>query len=141
MNKTRGFTLIELLIVMVVAAILSTLAVSSYKSSIHKSRRAEATTALLEGAQQLERYYSAHGSYIDATTTNLAAVFPTQVPATGTAYYTIAVSGTPTATTFTLQATRTGDMSGDECGDFTLNQAGTQGLVNNTWSTDQCWRR
>jgi type IV pilus assembly protein PilE len=145
MRKTAGFTLIELLVVLAIVAILTRIAIASYQDSVNKGRRSEATTALLQGAQQLERYYSANGKYQSAAST-LAPVFQTQVPATGTAYYTIAVSSTPTAlsdTTYTLQATRAGVMSTDKCGDFQINQAGAHTLATgtNTYALDQCWRR
>jgi Tfp pilus assembly protein PilE len=44
-----------------------------------------------------------------------------------------------TATTFTARATRAGAQSTDNCGDFTIDDRGVQGNVNNTATTAQCW--
>ena len=140
MNK--GFTLIELLIALAIVGILAAVAYPSYQNAVAKARRAEATGALLEAAQALERYYSVNGRYVDGGG-NLPAVFPTQVPANGTACYTLAASGTPTAGSFTLRATRSGVMSGDPCGEFEINHTGTLALNSNAsgYSVADCWRR
>jgi type IV pilus assembly protein PilE len=68
-----------------------------------------------------------------------------QSPATGTAKYNIAVTagGGNGSTTFTLTATRTGSMVGDECGDFTLTHSGVRGIVNASAgrTAADCWGR
>src|SRR5690606_17384080 len=102
-----------------------------------KGRRGEAMVALLEGAQALERYYSTNGSYLNGA--NLAAVFPTQVPASGAAYYNIAAQAAA-ANAFTLRATRAGAMANDECGNFEITHAGARQLDSNTKAVEQCWR-
>lgn len=62
--RQRGFTLIELMIVVAIVGILATIAYPSYRDSILKGRRAEARTALLELAQQQERYMTQRGTYL-----------------------------------------------------------------------------
>lgn len=141
-----GFTLIELMITVAIVGILAALAYPSYEEYVAKSRRNEATNALLTGAQALERYYSANGRYTTTANGNLLPlVYPTQVPENGNAYYTVAPTGAPTANSFTLRAQRTGLMSGDPCGDFTLDQAGQVAIVNkpggSSKSLADCWRR
>jgi type IV pilus assembly protein PilE len=142
--KNSGFTLIEVMIVVAIIAIVATIAMPSYQDYVAKTRRAEATGLLLEGAQALERYYSANGTYLSAADT-LAAVFPTQVPTNGAAYYTIAATGTPTRATFTLRATRVagGVMEEDACGDLQVDQAGQRTLNGNDVGKGvaDCWRR
>jgi type IV pilus assembly protein PilE len=142
--KNSGFTLIEVMVVVAIIAIVATIALPSYQEYVAKTRRAEAAGLLLEGAQALERYYSANGSYLSPDDT-LAAVFPTQVPINGAAYYTIAATGTPTRSTFTLRATRVagGVMDGDACGDFQVDQAGQRTLNANDAGKGvaECWRR
>ena len=136
-----GFSLIELMIALAIVAVLLTVALPAYNNSVDRGRQAEAMSALLEGAQALERYYSANGRYVDANGA-LAVVFPTQVPATGAAHYTIApVSGSVGANAFTLRATRTGVMAGDACGDFELTHTGRRQLNGATRTVEQCWRR
>ena len=63
-SSTRGFTLIELMIVVVVLSIIMTIAVTSYRDSVLKARRAEAKADMLEMAQLLERYYTENNSFI-----------------------------------------------------------------------------
>ncbi len=138
MKRAQGFTLIELMIVVAVIGILAAIAYPNYTEYVKRAKRAEAKTALLEGAQALERYYSIHGSYLDAAG-NLAAVFAVQTPGSGTANYNLAAQGNPTATTFLLQATRANAMAGDPCGNFRISHAGARTLDGATRTPAECW--
>ncbi|WP_372748281.1 type IV pilin protein [Litorivivens sp.] len=140
--KSKGFTLIELMIVVAVIAVLAGVAVPAYQEQIAKAKRADAASALATGAQALERYYTTNGTYLN-TDGNLAAVFPTKAPDSGSANYTIAATGTPTANSFTLRATRTGSMANDRCGNLQLSSVGTRTLHDNKTGTTvaDCWRR
>lgn len=64
-GSDRGFTLIELMIVVAVIAIIAAIAYPSYMDYVRQSRRADATVALLELAQYMERYYTNNGRYTD----------------------------------------------------------------------------
>ncbi|MBK9136243.1 MAG: prepilin-type N-terminal cleavage/methylation domain-containing protein [Betaproteobacteria bacterium] len=68
-RRGRGFTTIELLIAIVILGILLAVALPSYQSSMRKSRRAEAFTALTSIQQGQERHRSIHPTF----TTNLTA--------------------------------------------------------------------
>jgi type IV pilus assembly protein PilE len=75
-NRTRGFTLIELLAVIAIAAVLAGIALPSFEAQLHKARRADALTAVVQihGAQ--ERARSRGTRYGDLAEIGAAAVSP-----------------------------------------------------------------
>ncbi len=142
-QAVQGFTLVELAVVTLIIAVLAAVAYPQYQEYVRQGRRAEAMSALTDGAQKLERFYSANGTYLGVNG-QLATVFTTQIPAAGTPYYVIGADPNiaPTARTYSLIATATagGLMSGDKCGNFLINQAGTQDNRNNSATPATCWR-
>lgn len=132
-NKSQGFTLIEIMIAVAIIGILSAIAYPSYLEYVREGNRAEAKAALLEGAQALERYYSVNGTYLAAGV--LAAVYPSSLPQK----YNIAPAAAATDDSYTLQASRTGSMAGDPCGDLQLSQTGVRSLNNATRTVAECW--
>jgi type IV pilus assembly protein PilE len=128
-----GFTLIEILIVVAIVAILAAIALPSYRSSILKSRRADAIQVLSEGAVIMERCYAQNFSYNAA-----CANTPPAVSAQG--FYTVAL--TSGATTFTLTASAKGTQVGDTlCQTFSVDQAGQKiGLDSGGAQQSGCWR-
>lgn len=140
-SRMRGFSLIELVITIAIIGILTTIAVGSYRESVAKARRGDAVSALLAGAQALERYYSTNGRYTtSAGGTTLAAVWQS------TQYYTItSVADAAGDNTFTLRATRTGAMTNDACGNFDITHTGVLSIVSGTNASDKteayCLRR
>lgn len=156
-----GVTLIELLIVVVVVGILAAVAVPSYQDYVRQANRAEAKGIMLEAAQFMERNYTTTNCYhrTDNSCTSAANLaLPAgldQSPKTGTAKYTIAAAYSTTAPCtlgqcFTLSATPTGSMTGDQCGTLTLSQAGAQGaadidgdgiVVSDPEDNAICWQR
>lgn len=141
----KGFSLMELLITIAIVGILASIAYPSYQEQVAKSRRTEASGALLSAAQALERYYSANGRYTTtAAGSTLPSVFLTKVPENGTAYYTVA-SSAASANAFTLKASRAGVMASDSCGDFTLDETGSLAVTDKPAGSSKtisgCWRR
>jgi type IV pilus assembly protein PilE len=140
MNKKnhRGITLIELLIVIVIVGILGSIAYPSFQEHVRKSRRADAGGALEGLANGMERFFTVNGTYAGATA---AGVFSDRSPVDGgTIAYNLSITA-QTATTYNLQAAQTGPQTGDKCGDLTLSNAGTKGIVNQDAgvTSDQCW--
>ena len=144
MRNQAGVTLIELMITVMILGILAAIAYPSYLNHVAEANRAEMKGILLENAQFLERNYTTANRYDqDSGGTAIALPFTTS-PKTGAAKYNIGVTYSTTAPCvqgqcFTLTATRAGSMASDACGDFTLDQAGAQGLANNTMTVAQCW--
>lgn len=103
-SASRGFTITEVLITMAVISVLLAVAIPSYQSSIRKSRRAEAVTALTSIQQAQERHRSTNPAFIS----NIAASAPTGLGQASTrtpsGYYDLAISGN-TATAYTATAT------------------------------------
>jgi type IV pilus assembly protein PilE len=106
MSRHDGFTLIELMITVAIVAILATIAYPSYRNAVIRSNRADAQQALLQAAQNMERYFATNGAngYVGAPVT------PSQSPSGSSAapVYNIAYGpglGNPSATAFVLRAT------------------------------------
>lgn len=117
-NRSRGFTLIELMIAVAIVAILAMVAVPSYSSYIMRSHLADATSGLAATRAQMERHYQDNRSYatVGSFTTPCAADASTRT----FGHFVVSCSGTPDATTFTLQAVGSGPATGFT---FTVNQA------------------
>jgi len=153
-RRHRGFTLIELVVTILVAALLTAIAIPSYNSYVRKARRTEARSALLNLAGLEERYFSTQNSY----TNNPADLgYSGTMPiAVGSGYYTVNIPPPGAATaptngapgvpaTYIITATVVGgtDQAKDTpCQTFTVNSNGTQTATdsNNADSTLVCWR-
>jgi type IV pilus assembly protein PilE len=139
---SRGFTLIELMVTMVIAAILAAIAIPSYNSSVRKSRRTEARSAVLDAAAREERYYATNNKYTQTAADLGYAALPVAV---GGAYYNLNVVCTPDAATcsgFSVTATPANSQTKDTtCASFIVDQTGKQTSTGpsaaNTTAT--CW--
>jgi type IV pilus assembly protein PilE len=65
-RRQAGVTLIELMIVVVIVAILATIAVPSYRKYTIRAHRTEAKTALMRLQAKQEAYYLQNNGYADA---------------------------------------------------------------------------
>src|SRR5579864_5453841 len=118
--RHAGFTLIELMIVVVVVAILASIAVPTYKASILKSHRTEARSAILDLAGREERYLSVANSY-SAVPTDVGysgTTWGTGV-SVGSGYYTVVVTVGTSPSSFAITATAAGGQASDaSCASF-----------------------
>lgn len=146
-SRERGVTMVELLIVMVIVAILASVAIPSYNSYVLKSHRADAKTALLDAAALEERYFSVNNAYsTNPQDLGYTGAYPVTV---GSGYYQVLVpvvvaAAAPTAAlpagtpaTYTLTAQPIGMQVNDtQCGNFILNSAGQK---TNSGTLTTCW--
>lgn len=120
MKHQQGFTLIELLIVVVIAAILATIAYPSYQNYIRQTRLASVRTQMLHNAQQLERYYTQKRTFKD---------FPDNedFPAKNlqqNQYFDIGFEGTPSDSGYILKAVPNKETNANETCTVYYNDSG-----------------
>ena len=142
--RSRGFSLIELMVVVAIFAILSTIAVNSYRRYTLRATRTEGRLALLAIQVAQEKYFLQNNQYAQDLATVTAAP-PAGLGigainasgATGGGNYTISFAAV-TPTTYTLQAVATGNQTKDTaaCLTFTINEQGQRTPADSTG----CWR-
>lgn len=134
-RSARGFTLIELMIVVAIIGVLGSIAYSSYINHVVNTRRATASTCLMERAQFMERAYTTRMTYLNHN----IPTFACESELAG--FYTFAAPTNVTATTFTVSAAPAGQQlsrDGAKCGTLTLNQAGVRAATG-TAGVAGCW--
>lgn len=114
MNKQAGFTLIEVMIVVVIIAVLASIAVPSYNDYLTRGRIPEATSNLSVKRVQVEQWFMDNRTYVGAPACNND---------TTNKYFDFSCAAAPTATTYTLQAVGKGTMTGFT---YTIDQANTK---------------
>ena len=132
----HGVTLIELMIVTVVVAILTTIAVPSYRQHMLRTHRAGAKATLMQAAQELERCYTRFNAYNAGACTVATTLGGAGVNSEGN-YYKVTFTAAPSASAYSLTAAPQGSQTQDTaCGSLTLTQAGTQGQ---SGTATNCW--
>ncbi|WP_460045720.1 type IV pilin protein [Pseudomonas sp. S2_H01] len=137
-SKQRGFTLIELMIAVAIVAILVAIAYPSYTRYVQRGYRAEGLAMLNDAVARTERFYAQNNTYSGATLKTIGLVADDKVTILNSAsskYQLTFVTGSSSATTYTLQIAPQGTQANDTCGTMTLDQAGTK-----TPNTPECWR-
>jgi type IV pilus assembly protein PilE len=134
MRHARGFTLVELLIAVTVATLIAGIALPSYQSHVHKSRRADAIAALMKLEFAQAGFQANNGIYTD----NLAAL---RQPATSDeGHYAITVTAAHAGGyTASAQALAHSPQHADEgCATLTLTVQGERVARGPSRS---CWNR
>jgi type IV pilus assembly protein PilE len=67
MKRQKGITLIELMVVLVIIAILASIAIPSYSQYVIRTNRRAAQATMLEIAARQHQYFAAHRAYADTT--------------------------------------------------------------------------
>lgn len=147
-GRRTGFTLTELMIAVAIVGILAAIAYPSYINSITKSKRRAAQACLSSYATYMERFYTTNLRY-DIVTVGPSAGEDIVLPVlecataqnTGADYAYGFATGSPTSTTYTLQATPTGVQAARDaaCNVLTLTHTGTRGVSGATSSAADCW--
>ena len=114
MKHQQGFTLIELLIVVVIAAILATIAYPSYQNYIRQTRLAAVRTQMLHNAQQLERYYTQKSTFVGFPAGNLQQ----------NQYFNIGFEGEPSDSGYILKAEPNKETNANETCTVYYNDSG-----------------
>jgi type IV pilus assembly protein PilE len=122
LQSKRGFTLIELMIVVVVVAILATIAVPSYRKFIMRGHRSAAQSAMMDIANRQQQFLMANRSYVDsAELTASGYALPTEV----SDHYALTVTvGAGAVPTFLVTMTPLGFQADD--GVLTLDNVGNK---------------
>lgn len=137
-NNCSGFTLIELMVAVAVVAILTGIALPSYRSYLEKGDRAAARAALLSAQQFMERFYTANDTYAtDRAGAAVALPASLQRAPIESPKYDLVISAVA-ANSYTLTATPRADNT--KCGALTLTNTGVKGAPNATIPTADCWK-
>jgi len=129
-QKLRAYTLTEILIAIALVAILTAVAIPSYRDYIVRASRSEATDALLNAARCQERLYAKFNAF----NANLCG------GATPNGLYTVTITTSNSNQNFVATATPAGGQSADACGNLTLSDTGVKTAHGNTGDYAQnCW--
>lgn len=119
----RGFSLIELLVVIAILGILAAISTPLYNNYMISAGRADGKTALVQGAQLMERFFSQNNTYVGA----IIGVTVPQMSESNRYQLDLDSVAVPGPTTFILTATGQGAQANDTlCSVMTINQAGAR---------------
>jgi len=134
-KKSEGITLLELLIVLVIVALLTGIAIPSYRGQVTKARRSDGLVSLLDLTTRIERYFAEHNTFVGATVGDLMSSDKSPE-----GYYDLSLSHL-TVTTYTASAAPVApQLNADEkCGTLSINELG-QKSISGAGTVAQCWR-
>ncbi|WP_269090998.1 type IV pilin protein [Acinetobacter sp. ME22] len=124
-SKMRGFTLIELMVALVIAAILTAIAVPAYQEYARRTRAAQAQQEIQRLAILLDRWKARNFNYngFSITSSYVASTYP----------YTVSVyDSTSTSSSKVLLSTRTGGGQGWAIQAFTEDDKNYNFLLTST---------
>lgn len=126
-NHVKGFTLPELLIVVLVVAILATIAYPSYDTYVRNTRIENARADMLYNAQLLERHYVQNRSFTGFSADNFKQ----------NSYFAISIAS-QSADHFSLQALPSGSSNANEQRVLRLDDSNILRICDSSAATSNC---
>jgi type IV pilus assembly protein PilE len=135
----RGFTLLEIMITVGLVGILAAIAIPSYSYVVNRSRVIEATTALSDMRNRMEKSYFDNRTYLVAGKCAVDADM-TAYNSVGSNKFTLTCPpGTFTATAYQIRADGNGPMAGFI---YTINQQNIKTTLGTSYwgvTSGNCW--
>ena len=129
-QKQNAYTLTEILVALALVAILTAVAIPSYRDYIVRTNRSEATDALLNAARCQEQLYAKFNAF---NANACEGVSPGGL-------YTVTITTSNSNQNFVATATPSSGQSSDACGTLTLSDTGVKTAHGNTGTYAQnCW--
>jgi type IV pilus assembly protein PilE len=149
MSRQQGFTLIELMIVVVLIAVLASIALPQYTNYVKRGKAMEATSQLADMRVKLEQWYQDNRTWVGACADSTSTALPGRPGGAGVKYFTYTCPvANLTTTTYKVQADGTvtgGDQSMpgfsytiDQTNAKTTTLTASSGWVTAT-TTYNCW--
>ena len=129
--SSSGFTLLEIVITVAIIAILSALAMGSYRGYMERTYRISAQSTMMDVTQRLERYYTDENTYEGFT---MPENQETVLNGGGESMYAISLDIGDDGQSYLLIATPEGTQEEDECGELSIDQVGRR-----TPAGPGCW--
>lgn len=146
LRRSRGFTLIELMMVVVIVAVLMSIAVPSYRAQVLKSHRAAAKAKVLEVASRQESYFADNKAYGELDDLGFASA-TMGVDANGNwiasssteAVYTVSVTLPNPPLSYSVTADTANGQADDDakCATFTVSDTGQRSATGSLGTN--CW--
>ena len=130
--RNSGWTLLELIAALAIVAVLTAIALPSYRYVMMKSRRAEGKVFLQTLMAAEERFYAATNRYANST-----AALGVSAESTGKFYNAESFELSRDGQLVTIFAAPRGPQSDDSCGHLFLSSNGLRGAANAGASS--CW--